>query len=237
VHCLAGANEGPAIALGRAFRLAAVRRPTPDSENRPFPVSGPRIPISGRRPPSAVLAVPSRPVPSCLSTFWWISPPLARKLCTSLHAQSSMLQTVKFGSKSIKKGDCSKATGKIRGNDCWTSANSAQGQHCRALWAGPQWGRRVFAPVVRRNLLAPHGLRRSCPVSMLQSPKRRRFPSKRHQKGAHFVMPILTFWGWTPSGASARAVLAFRKGKKACFGGAKWRPEKLSTNGRPSGEA
>ena len=59
--------------------------------------------------------------------------------------------------------------------------------------------------------------------------KRRRFPSKSDQKGAHFVMPILTFWGVTPSGASARAVLAFRKGKKARFGGAKWRPEKLST--------
>ena len=42
-------------------------------------------------------------------------------------------------------------------------------------------------------------------------------------------MPILTFWGLTPSGASARAVFAFRKGKKARFGGAKWRPEKLST--------
>jgi hypothetical protein len=42
--------------------------------------------------------------------------------------------------------------------------------------------------------------------------KRRRFPSKRDQKGARFVMPILTFWGLTPSGASARAVLAFRKG-------------------------
>jgi hypothetical protein len=59
--------------------------------------------------------------------------------------------------------------------------------------------------------------------------KRRRFPSKSDQKRAHFVMPILTFWGVTPSGASARAVFAFRKGKKARFGGAKWRPEKLST--------
>jgi len=59
--------------------------------------------------------------------------------------------------------------------------------------------------------------------------KRRRFPSKRDQKGAHFVMPILTFGGVTPSGASARADFAFRKGKKARFGGAKWRPEKLST--------
>ena len=59
--------------------------------------------------------------------------------------------------------------------------------------------------------------------------KRRRFPSKSDQKRAHFVMPILTFGGWTPSGASARADFAFRKGKKARFGGAKWRPEKLST--------
>ena len=42
-------------------------------------------------------------------------------------------------------------------------------------------------------------------------------------------MPILTFCPSTPSGASARAVLAFRKGKKTRFGGAKWRPEKLST--------
>ena len=59
--------------------------------------------------------------------------------------------------------------------------------------------------------------------------KRRRFPSKSDQKGAHFVMPILTFRGVTPSGASARAVFTFRKGKKARFGGAKWRLEKLST--------
>jgi len=49
--------------------------------------------------------------------------------------------------------------------------------------------------------------------------KRRRFPSKRDQKGAHFVMPILTFWVWTPSGASARAVLGFPKGQKPVFRG------------------
>ena len=30
-------------------------------------------------------------------------------------------------------------------------------------------------------------------------------------------MPILTFWGWTPSGASARAIFAFPKGKKGAF--------------------
>jgi hypothetical protein len=53
--------------------------------------------------------------------------------------------------------------------------------------------------------------------------------SKSGQKGAQIVMPILTFGGVTPSGASARAVFAFPKGKKARFGGAKWRPEKLST--------
>jgi len=49
--------------------------------------------------------------------------------------------------------------------------------------------------------------------------KRRRFPSKSDQKRAHFVMPILTFWGVTPSGASARADLAFRKGQKPGFRG------------------
>jgi hypothetical protein len=71
--------------------------------------------------------------------------------------------------KYIKVGDCSKATGKIRGNDCWTSAHGSQSQRCRALWAGPQSGRRALAPVVRRNLLAPNRLRRSCPASVLQS--------------------------------------------------------------------
>ena len=40
--------------------------------------------------------------------------------------------------------------------------------------------------------------------------------SKSDQKRAHFVMPILTFWGVTPSGASAKAVLGYRKG---FFGG------------------
>jgi len=42
-------------------------------------------------------------------------------------------------------------------------------------------------------------------------------------------MPILTFWGWTPSGASARADLAFRNGKKGAFSGAPGRVKKLST--------
>ena len=66
---------------------------------------------------------------------------------------------------------------------------------------------------------------RRVPKSACQKPsnssqnrsKRRRFPSKRHQKGAHFVMPILTFCGVTPSGASARAVLACRKAVSGCF--------------------
>ena len=94
-----------------------------------------------------------------------------------------------------------------------------------------------FALRARCCLFATSYPQRLMPNSACQKPsnshqnrsKRRRFPSKRHQKGAHFVMPILTFWGVTPSGASARAVLAFRKGKKARFGGAKWRPKKLST--------
>ena len=92
-------------------------------------------------------------------------------------------------------------------------------------------------PRSRRCLFASSYPQRRTPKSACQKPsnssrnrsKRRRFPSKSDQKGAHFVMPILTFWWVTPSGASAKAVFAFRKGKKARFGGAKWRPEKLST--------
>ena len=42
-------------------------------------------------------------------------------------------------------------------------------------------------------------------------------------------MPILTFFGWTPSGASARADFAFRKGKEGAFRGAKSPGQKLST--------
>ena len=45
-------------------------------------------------------------------------------------------------------------------------------------------------------------------------------------------MPILTFWGVTPSGASARAVFACPKGKKTGFRGPKWRAQKLSTIGK-----
>ena len=92
-------------------------------------------------------------------------------------------------------------------------------------------------PRSRRCLFATSYPQRRVPKSACRKPsnsgqnrsKRRRFPSKRHQKSAHFVMPILTFWVVTPSGASARADLGFRKGKKASLGGAKWRPEKLST--------
>ena len=51
--------------------------------------------------------------------------------------------------------------------------------------------------------------------------KRRRFPSKRDQKGAHFVMPILTFCPSTPSGASARAVLPLRRGHFGVVQGSK----------------
>ena len=42
-------------------------------------------------------------------------------------------------------------------------------------------------------------------------------------------MPILTFWGVTPSGASAKAVFAFPKGKKGAFSGAPGQIQKLST--------
>jgi len=59
--------------------------------------------------------------------------------------------------------------------------------------------------------------------------KGRRFPIKSDQNRAHFVMPILTFWGWTPSGGGARAVWASRKGKKGAFSGAPRRVPKLST--------
>ena len=55
---------------------------------------------------------------------------------------------------------------------------------------------------------------------------------KKVKKGAHFVMPILTFGGVIPSGASARAVLASRRGKKGAFRGAKSPGQKLSTSWR-----
>jgi len=51
--------------------------------------------------------------------------------------------------------------------------------------------------------------------------KRRRFPSKTDQNRAHFVMPILTFWGVTPSGASAKAVLPIPKGHFGVVQGSK----------------
>jgi hypothetical protein len=45
--------------------------------------------------------------------------------------------------------------------------------------------------------------------------------SKKVKKRAQIVMPILTFWGGTPSGASARAVLAFRNGHFGVVQGSK----------------
>ena len=82
--------------------------------------------------------------------------------------------------------------------------------------------------VPRRCFFATSYPQRRVPKSPCQKPsnssqnrsKRRRFPSKRHQKSARFVMPILTFRGVTPSGASARAVLTCPKGKKGAFSGA-----------------
>jgi len=45
--------------------------------------------------------------------------------------------------------------------------------------------------------------------------------SKKVKKGAHFVMPILTFGVVTPSGASARAVLPLLKGHFGVVQGSK----------------
>jgi len=56
--------------------------------------------------------------------------------------------------------------------------------------------------------------------------------SKNDQKRAQIVMPILTFGGVIPSGASAKAVLASRRGKKGAFRGAKSPGQKLSTSWR-----
>ena len=57
-----------------------------------------------------------------------------------------------------------------------------------------------------------------------------KFGSKNDQKRAQIVMPILTFWGVTPSGASARADLASRKGKKGAFSGRKIARSKVIHN-------
>jgi len=92
-------------------------------------------------------------------------------------------------------------------------------------------------PRSRRCLFATSYPQRRMPKSACQKPsnssqnrsKRRRFPSKSDQKGAHFVMPILTFGGVAPSGASARADLAFRRGQKGDSRGAKSPVQKLST--------
>jgi hypothetical protein len=62
-----------------------------------------------------------------------------------------------------------------------------------------------------------------------KSIKKATFSVKKRSKTRAFRHAHLNIWGVTPSGASARAVFTFRKGKKARFGGAKWRPEKLST--------
>jgi hypothetical protein len=43
-------------------------------------------------------------------------------------------------------------------------------------------------------------------------------------------MPILTFWLFTPSGASARADLTFPKGKKGAFSGRKIARSKVIHN-------
>ena len=97
--------------------------------------------------------------------------------------------------------------------------------------------RAFTVPRSPRCFFATSYAQRRTPKSACQKPsnssqnrsKRRRFPSKRHQKSAHFVMPILTFGGLAPSGASARAVLTFRKGLFGVFRAQKRRVEKLST--------
>jgi len=60
--------------------------------------------------------------------------------------------------------------------------------------------------------------------------------SKKVKKGAHFVMPILTFWVLTPSGASARADLACRKGFLGWYFGPKTARAKVVHNFRKGRE-
>jgi hypothetical protein len=102
-------------------------------------------------------------VPPCLRPsvpFFHILPPLARKLCTTAHRNTSMTKP----------------------------SNSCQNRSFGA-----------------------------------------RKPSKSDQNRAQFVMPILTFAGLTPSGASARPVLGGPKGQKGRFSSAKNALKKLST--------
>jgi len=101
---------------------------------------------------------------------------------------------------------------------------------CPCLTLRPQVSPCFLFPVPR-SLFPAFGSypQRRVPKSPCQKPsnsgqnrsKRRRFPLKSDQKGAHFVMPILTFWGVTPSGASARADLPLPKGHFGVVQGSK----------------
>ena len=76
-------------------------------------------------------------VPLCLrasvpqSLFFYIFPPLARKLCTTAYAHASMSQTIKFESKSIKK-----ATFSVKKR---SKRRAFRHAHLNILGADPLW--------------------------------------------------------------------------------------------------
>ena len=78
---------------------------------RPWPTSHEPRATNPDSPPSAAVChfgsflapQPARLWRVPQSLFFYIFPPLARKLCTTAYGHASMLQTIKFESKSIKK--------------------------------------------------------------------------------------------------------------------------------------
>jgi len=202
----------------------------------------PRAAIPGRRPPTAVLAVPlSLSLSASGGSPYLGFRPLRRRslgFCVSIRTPHSALRNA-FPRppscppcRSYSSVFCTLHSALRTPHSALRTPHSTlhTRNSCSRLSLQPQVSPCFRFPVPGSPFPAFGSYpQRRAPKSACQKPsnsgqnrsKRRRFPSKRDQKGAHFVMPILTFWGVTPSGASARADLPLRKGHFGVVQGSK----------------
>jgi len=175
----------------------------------PVPEGRPRLPIPCRRPPSAILAVPLS-ICACV-------PPFLRRCCCHSAFRPPRSALPLFRSYSIAL--CIPHFALV------TPFPALLYSHrCPQVFGAPFSGAYGISFDSAKSYPQRRMHIRPCRKPSNSSQNRSngvKIGSKKDKKGARFVMPILTFLGWTPSGASARAVFAFRKGQKPCFRGSK----------------
>jgi len=201
----------------------------------PGRVPGPRIPIPVRRPPSAVLAVPSSlcplslvPSPMSLARRPPVPPCLRAALIVSHSAFYTLHSSPVTGVPRFPVPRPARLW-RVPGSRFPPSLPSTGVPRFPAALSLALIVYLSSAPKVIHNgvCASVHVKSHQIPIKIDQTAT---FSVKKGSKRRAFRHAHLNIWGGvTPSGASARAVLAYRKGKKGAFSDAPRRVPKLST--------